>query len=68
LKQWKNWHQKEYEARVCEIIGPERTAFWERCEQDSWRPKRTTAYDWKLTIAALKQELRKMGEIEWSEQ
>jgi hypothetical protein len=65
---WKNWHQKEYEAVVRRIISHEREALWDRCEQDSWRPKRTSAMDWKLAIAALKQELRQVGQIEWSEQ
>jgi len=61
---WKNWHKPEYDAVVRELIGGERAALWERCERDSWRPKRTSAYDWRLTIAALKQELRQWSR--WS--
>ena len=48
----------QYDAVVKEILPPERVTLWERCEADSWRPVRTTAYDWKLLLAALRQELR----------
>jgi hypothetical protein len=64
---WKNWHKPQYDARVKRLIGEERAALWQRCEEDSWRPNRTGAYDWRLAIAALKQELRQY-EPEWSEQ
>jgi hypothetical protein len=60
---WKKWHQKRYEGVVRQILEPSRVALWDRAEQDSWRPKRTGASDWRLEIAALKQELRKMGEV-----
>jgi hypothetical protein len=59
---WKKWHQKQYEAAVRSLLSTERVALWDRAEQDSWRPKRTGASDWRLEIAALKQELRQMGE------
>jgi hypothetical protein len=65
---WKNWHKPEYDALAKELIGPARTALWQRCEEDSWRPKRTGAYDWKIAIAALKQELRQMEPVEWADQ
>ncbi len=65
---WKKWHQKEYETVVRELLSPDRVALWDRCEQESWRPRRTGAYDWRLTIAALKQELRKTKEERWEEQ
>jgi hypothetical protein len=54
---WKNWHQKEYQALVRTLISPARVALWKRCEEDSWRPKRTGIYDWKLSLIALKKEL-----------
>lgn len=57
---FKQWHQKEYDALVKTILPPERVALWERCEMDSWRPKRTSAYDWKLEITALRQELAQL--------
>jgi hypothetical protein len=41
---WKKWHQKEYEEIVRQLIGPKRAFLWERCDGDSWRPKRTGAY------------------------
>ena len=36
----------------------------EACEADSWRPKRTGAYDWKLALIALKQELATLSPLE----
>lgn len=58
---WKKWHEREYNAFLKEhVLSPQVVALWERCERESWRPVRTTAYDWKLTVAALKQELRKV--------
>lgn len=54
---WKKWHQKEYDALVRTLISPERVTLWDKAEQDSWRPNRRYASDWKLSIAALKQEL-----------
>jgi hypothetical protein len=39
-----------------QILPADRVALWERCERDSWKPVRTGAYDWKLAVAALKQE------------
>jgi hypothetical protein len=63
-----NNRKAEYDALVKTILPADRVALWERCERDSWRPVRTGVYDWKVAIVALKQELRKMGEPEWSEQ
>jgi hypothetical protein len=56
---WKK-HQKEYEALARTLINCELVALWKRCEEDSWRPKRTGIYDWKLFLTALKQELNKL--------
>ncbi len=42
------------------IISPERVKLWQRCEEDSWRPKRTGLYDWKLELAALKIEYQQL--------
>lgn len=39
-----------------QILPADRVALWELCERDSWKPVRTSAYDWKLAVAALKQE------------
>jgi hypothetical protein len=48
--------KRKYEALVRTLISPERVALWKRCEE-SWRPKRTGIYDWKLSLIALKKEL-----------
>lgn len=51
-----NRNKAQYDDLVKRIISPERVSLWERCERDSWRPVRTGLYDWKLQLAALKQE------------
>jgi hypothetical protein len=51
-----NARKKEYDELVRRLIAPDRVALWDRCERDSWRPKRTSAMDWKLQLAALKSE------------
>lgn len=53
-----NLRKKQYDRMVCTLLPTERIEFWDRCEEDSWRPVRTGVHDWKLILAALKQELR----------
>ena len=55
---WKKWHEREYNALVRTLLSPDRVKLWDDCERDSWKPHRTTAYDWNMAVAALKQELR----------
>jgi hypothetical protein len=55
-----NARKKEYDELVRTLISPERVKLWDECERDSWRPVRTTTYDWQLQLAALKQEWREM--------
>jgi hypothetical protein len=55
-----NARKKEYDELVRTLISPERVKLWDECERDSWKPVRTTTYDWKLQLAALKQEWRQM--------
>ena len=55
-----NARKKEYDELVRTLISPERVKLWDECERDSWRPVRTTTYDWQLQLAALKQEWRQM--------
>jgi hypothetical protein len=52
-----NRNKAQYDALVKTLLPPERVKLWEACEGDSWRPHRTSSYDWKLALAALKQEL-----------
>jgi hypothetical protein len=59
----RKWHEREYNALLKEHTLPaDRVALWERCERDSWKPVRTGAYDWKIAIVALKQELTQYKE------
>src|SRR5665647_1298403 len=45
---WKKWHEREYNALVRTLLSPERVKLWDDCERDSWKPHRTTAYDWNM--------------------
>jgi hypothetical protein len=55
---WKSIGSKrEYDEMVKTILPADRVTLWEACERDSWKPKRTTAYDWSMELVALKQEL-----------
>jgi hypothetical protein len=51
-----NLRKKQYDDIVRTLISPERVALWDRCEAESWRPRRDKAYNWPVTLAALKQE------------
>jgi hypothetical protein len=55
-----NARKAEYDALVKTLIEPERVGLWEACEKDSWRPHRTTAYDWLKEQAFLKVKLAAM--------
>lgn len=53
---WKHWHKEEYDALVKSILTPDRVQLWTRAEAASWQPHRKYTYDWKIELAALKQE------------
>lgn len=55
-----NLRKAQYDEIVKKILPPERTALWEKCERDSWRPSRKGAHDWKLDLVALEQEYRQL--------
>lgn len=55
---WKHFtksNHDQYDEWARSRIPKDRVDLWDRCRKDSWRPK--PGSDWKLTIAALKQEL-----------
>ena len=56
---WKHWHKDEYDALLRTVLSPARVKLWDRAMQDSWRPVHHVAMDWRISIAALKQELAK---------
>ena len=58
-----NRNKAQYDALVKTIIEPERVALWEACERDSWRPHRTSLYDWKKEEAFLKTKLAAMQRV-----
>ncbi len=62
-KHFKKSNHDQYDRWVKSKISKERVELWERCEGDSWNPKRTGAYDWKIQIVALNQELKRLREI-----
>jgi hypothetical protein len=38
------------------LLSPERVKLWDACERDSWKPHPGAAYNWPVTLAALKRE------------
>lgn len=56
-----NLRKRQYDAVVRALLPSEIVELWDRCEAESWRPTRTTLYDWKLLLAVLKQERDKIG-------
>lgn len=57
-KHFKKSNHDQYDEWVKQVIGKDRVAHWERCVKQSWRP---TKVDWKLTLVALKQELKNLS-------
>ena len=53
-----NARKAQYDAIVRTKLPKDRVALWDKCEKDSWRPMRMSAPDWKLSIIALRQELK----------
>lgn len=52
-----NLRKQQYDQIVRSLLSPERVELWDKCEKDSWRPKRMDAHDWLLEEIALKAEL-----------
>lgn len=59
-----NARKAEYDALVRTLLSPARVKLWDECERDSWKPNRGAAFNWPVTLAALKQELRQMQQYE----
>lgn len=59
-KHFKKSNHDQYDKWVKSVLPKERVALWEACEESSWRPHRTGAFDWKLAKLALESELHKM--------
>lgn len=55
-----NARKAEYDYIVKRLLSRDRVELWEKAEQDSWRPHRNFTYDWKMELAALKQELARV--------
>lgn len=55
-----NARKREYDELVRTLISLERVKLWDACERDSWKPNRGAAFNWAVTLAALKQEWRGM--------
>lgn len=53
-----NLRKNQYDALVKTLLPKDIVSLWEKCEEDSWRPQRTGAYDWKIAKIALEQELK----------
>ena len=55
---WKHWHEREYNALLKSLLPKKRVELWERAEEDSWKPTHRVSSDWRMSVAALKQELK----------
>lgn len=53
-----NARKAEYDKFIKQTLSPARIELWRRCEEESWHPKRTTSYDWKLALVGLKAILK----------
>jgi len=51
-----NLRKKQYDAIVRTLLPKNRVELWDKAEQDSWRPVRRSASDWKLEFIALQQQ------------
>lgn len=58
-----NLRKAQYDHEMKAKLPKERVALWEAAEQDSWRPTRKYASDWKIHILALEQELARYNRI-----
>jgi len=54
---WKKFHKEDYDVLVKTVLSKERVKLWDDSLALQHIPKRVGAYDWKLAIVALKQEL-----------
>ncbi len=63
-KHFKKSNHDQYNELIKSILPKDRVELWEKCEKDSWKPKSTRAYDWKLQLIALKQEYKKLKKLE----
>ena len=55
---WKKYNEKQYDVLVKTIISKERVKLWDICLISSWKPVRTSTYDWKIAIVVLNNELK----------
>lgn len=55
---WKQWNKEEYDNLMRSVISDERVKLWDKCMQDRFNSHRISAYDWKMEIVALEQELQ----------
>lgn len=52
-----NMRKAEYDIRVKKLISPDRLELWDEWDKKKYQTTRMTAYDWKLEIVNLKNEL-----------
>ena len=58
---WKHWHKEQYDDLVKTTVLPKKIVkLWNDCERDSWKPRRTGSYDWRVALAVLEQEIKQL--------
>lgn len=59
-KHFKKSNHDMYDAMVKKVLPKERVELWEKCEANSWKPTKTTSYDWMLAKIVLERELSEL--------
>ena len=57
LHGWKRWNKEAYDARIRQLLPKDRIALWDRAHAERYKPVRKYTYDWRMDVAALRQEL-----------
>jgi len=61
---WKKWNEQRYNEIVRQLLPADRVALWDKAHAARYTPTRMTSSDWAKEIAALKQELRSIEEVQ----
>lgn len=59
---WKKWNEARYNEIVRALISEERVKLWDKAYAARFQPHRKYTYDWKIELAALKQELHQLNQ------
>ena len=58
---WKKYYETRYNEVVRKILPTESVELWDLREKERFIPTRKGAYDWKMEVVFLKEQLRKLS-------